>query len=227
VNGPERAGGLDRESEELVRRFHELYFTRAPQTWFNTFWLGTPVLKCPLDLWVYQEILFENRPDVIVETGTFHGGSAHFLASICEVLGNGRVITIDIPSGPELPPDPKHPPHDRLTYMSGSSVAPETVAAVRESIRPEEKVMVILDSAHNRDHVLQEMRAYSAVVAVGQYLIVEDTNVNGNPILPDHGPGPMEAVREFLAERDDFIADPSREKHLVTFNPGGFLKRVD
>jgi cephalosporin hydroxylase len=227
VNRSEFPGGVDQGSQEVVRRFHELYFGSSRRTWGNTFWLGTRALKCPLDLWVYQEIVFENRPDVIVETGTAQGGSAHFLACICEVTGNGRVITIDVLGGPESPAQSRHPPHDRLAYLTGSSVAPETLTAVTESIRPDEQAMVILDSAHHREHVLNEMRAYSPFVGVGQYLIVEDTNVNGNPVLPDCGPGPMEAVREFLAECDDFIVDASREKYFMTFNPGGFLRRVD
>ena len=86
--------------------------------------------------------------------------------------------------------------------------------------------MVILDSDHSRDHVLAELRAYAPMVTTAQYLIVEDTNVNGNPVLPEFGPGPMEALDAFLAENDDFEPDDEREKFLLTFNPRGYLRRV-
>jgi cephalosporin hydroxylase len=86
--------------------------------------------------------------------------------------------------------------------------------------------MAVLDSNHHKEHVLSELRAYSRIVTVGQYLIVEDTNLNGRPVLPEYGPGPHEAVQEFLAEDRRFEVDRSREKFMMTFNPGGFLKRV-
>jgi len=222
----EAGGSPNNDAEEVIRRFHHLYYTRPHDTWLNTYWLGIPVLKSPLDMWIYHEILFQNRPDVVVESGTYHGGSAHFLACICDLVGSGRVITIDLPSGPEVPKNPAHPVHDRLTYVSGSSVAEETLAEVAGSIRPGEQVMVILDSDHHKDHVLSELRAYAPMVSNGHYLIVEDTNINGNPVLAAYGPGPREAVEEFLGERDDFVVDSSREKYFLTFNPGGFLKRV-
>jgi cephalosporin hydroxylase len=91
---------------------------------------------------------------------------------------------------------------------------------------PEDRVLVILDSDHSRDHVLEEMRMYADLVTPDSYLIVEDTNVNGHPVFPEFGPGPMEAVDAFLAERSDFIIDRSREKLLMTFNPGGYLKKA-
>ena len=86
--------------------------------------------------------------------------------------------------------------------------------------------MVDLDSNHSKQHVLEEMRAYAPMITIGNYLIVEDTNINGHPVLPEFGPGPMEAVEEFLKENHDFVPDPSREKFLVTFNPGGYLRKV-
>jgi cephalosporin hydroxylase len=206
---------------DVVRDFHQLYYASRRRTWRNTRWLGTRVAKCPLDLWVYQEILFERRPGLVVETGTFHGGSALFLASMLDVIGSGRVVSID------LTPIPDRPAHPRIEYRTGSSVAPEVVAGVRESIRPGERVMVILDSDHSRDHVLAELHAYAPLVSPGDYLVVEDTNVNGNPVKPDFGPGPMEAVYEFLGGNDAFRVDDSREKFFMTFSPGGYLRRQE
>jgi cephalosporin hydroxylase len=156
-----------------------------------------------------------------VETGTYFGGSALFLASMLDLIGSGRVISIDTGW------DPNPPAHPRIEYRTGSSVAPEIVAGVREAVRPGEGVMVILDSDHFRDHVLAELHAYSPLVTPGDYLVVEDTNVNGNPVKPDFGPGPMEAVDEFLDGNDAFRVDDSREKFFMTFSPGGYLRRQE
>jgi cephalosporin hydroxylase len=213
----------DRSPEEIVRDFHRLYYESEKRTWSNTFWLGHPSAKCPLDLWIYQEILFERRPDLIVESGTYFGGTAHFLACMCDLIDNGRVITIDIR---ERQPH-RRPRHPRIEYRTGSSTAPEVVAGVREAVQPGERVMVILDSNHRKDHVLDELQAYSPLVTPGDYLIVEDTNVNGHPIAPDHGPGPMEAVEEFMAGNREFSVDESREKFFMTFNPRGYLRRTE
>jgi cephalosporin hydroxylase len=211
----------DGSQQEIVDRFHRLYYSDHKRTVANTFWRGVQAAKCPLDLWVYQEILCERRPDVIVETGTFMGGSAYFLASICDLLGAGRIITVDVKKRrPE-----RLPQHPRIDYRHGSSVEPDVVAAVRESIGPAESVMVVLDSDHRHHHVLAELQSYAPIVTPGNYLIVEDTNVNGHPITPDFGPGPMEAVDDFLAGTDEFEIDSAREKFYLTFNPRGYLRR--
>jgi cephalosporin hydroxylase len=212
--------------EEIVRRFHRMYYRLGTRTWANTRWLGVQTLKCPLDLWVYQEIIYETRPDVIIECGTAMGGSAHFFACLCDVMGyregpgSGRVITIDKEERAD------RPHHPRITYLTGSTLAPEIVETVRQSVRDEDRVMVVLDSDHTKDHVLAELRIYGPLVTLGNYLIVEDTNLNGHPVEREFGPGPMEAVEEFLASQDGFAVDSSREKFLLTFNPGGFLERV-
>jgi cephalosporin hydroxylase len=208
------------DSTERVNKFHILYYDCGERTWQNTFWLGVPALKCPLDLWTYQEIIYETRPDIIVECGTANGGGALFLASICDLVRNGRVITVDTKESNV------RPRHERITYLTGSTVDEETVGRIRRTITGADKVMVILDSDHTKDHVRKELRLYSDLVTVGNYLIVEDTNINGHPVLKSFGPGPMEAVQEFLAENEDFIIDKSREKFFMTFNPEGYLKRV-
>ena len=203
-----------------VQDFHRLYYDSRETTWANTRWLGVPAQKCPFDLWVYQEILHEVRPDLIVETGTAEGGSALFLASVCDLLRNGRVVTIDVWDKAD------RPRHERISYINGSSTDPAIVERVKKLVRRDDRVLVVLDSDHSKAHVLAELRAYAGLVAVGSYVIVEDTNVNGHPVLPDFGPGPREAVEDFLHGQSEFVVDRSREKLLMTFNPMGYLKRV-
>jgi cephalosporin hydroxylase len=205
--------------QTTVDAFHRLYYAQLERTWSQTYWMGTPVLKCPLDLWIYQEILHEVRPDLVVECGTYKGGSALFLAGICDLVGHGEVVTIDVD------PLSDRPSHPRLNYLTGSSVSPEILQEVVDRAGAG-TVLVILDSDHSCSHVLEELRSYRQVVTPGSYLIVEDTCVNGHPLLPDFGPGPMEAVEEFLRENPEYSTDASREKLYLTFNPRGFLRRA-
>jgi cephalosporin hydroxylase len=214
------AGYQARQPERIRSAFHILYHQLGDQTYNNTKWLGIETQKCPLDMWTFQEILFDTKPDVLVEAGTFLGGSAYYFASMFDLLRRGRVVTIDIENFKGKPV------HDRITYLLGSSTSDEIVSKVRSAIAPGEKVMVVLDSNHSRDHVRNELRLYSGMVSPGCYLIVEDTHFNGHPILPKWGPGPWEAVEEFLAANKNFERDRSRERFLLTFNPGGWLKRV-
>jgi cephalosporin hydroxylase len=214
------APGYATAQSDPVTEFHRQYYEKAEQTWCNTWWRGVQIWKCPLDLWIYQEIIAETRPDLIIETGTALGGSSLYLADICSMLGNGRVITVDTEWPERMHRDP------RITYIRRSSVDPATVSAIKNAIGPHDRVMVILDSEHNFSHVLAELRAYGPLVTPGSYLIAEDGNVNGHPVLRGFGPGPAEAVKTFLAEDSTFVEDSSREKFLLTFNPGGYLRRL-
>lgn len=177
------------------------------------------MLKCPLDLWVYQEIIHETRPDLIVETGTSRGGSALFLCDVLDAVGHGDVISVDVRefSG--------RPAHRRLTYRTASSIDPELVAWIGEQASGR-RTMVILDSDHSQAHVRAELEAYAPLVTPGCYLIVEDTNVNGHPVAREHGAGPLEAVLEFLDSNAAFVPDHGREKHFLTFNPHGYLEAL-
>jgi cephalosporin hydroxylase len=221
-----RIGELARKASMIalerraVRPFHRLFYASGTRTWSNTHWLGVAAQKCAFDLWVYQEILHELRPSVIVESGTANGGSALFLASICDLLGQGEVVTIDIVEQHE------RPPHERITYLTGSSTALEIVRSVERLIGGRTPVLVILDSNHERDHVLDELRLYAPLVSPGSYPIVEDSNINGHPVASDFGPGPAEAVERFLDETTDFEVDHSREKFFLTFNPNGYLRKL-
>ena len=202
----------------IQRGFHLLYYYSGKQTWGNTCWMSIPAWKCPLDLFIYQEIIFQTRPEVIIDTGTNYGGSSLFFSHMCELLGTGEVITIDLM-------DKTNVNHPRLTKVVGNSISGVVVDSVRSRVRCR-SCMVVLDSDHSMQHVSAELNIYSQFVGVGNYLIVEDTNMNGHPVERAYGPGPREAVNEFLRCHPNFVRDPSWEKHLLTFNPSGFLKRV-
>jgi cephalosporin hydroxylase len=218
-----KAAGGTTAAPGAVDEFHKLFYETAysgRDGWSHPRWMGVEALKCPFDLWIYQEILHELKPDVIVETGTARGGSALFLASVLDLLKTGQILSIDIVRRPEWPT------HPRVTYLTGSSTSPEILAEVQRRLAGASRVLVILDSDHKKDHVLEELRLYSPLVTKGSYVIVEDTNVNGRPVFPGFGPGPGEAVDEFLATNKSFVRDPSRERFFVTFNPGGYLHRI-
>jgi len=204
----------------VANAFHKLLYNSLEQTWRANQWLGTPIEKNPLDLWIFQEIIYQVKPDVIVEAGTWKGGSALYMANLLDLLHQGKLITIDIEE------QPNRPVHPRIQYLLGSSTAPEIVAIVKSGIGPKDKVMVVLDSDHRKEHVLKELLIYSKLVTKGSYLILEDTNVNGHPVYPEFGPGPMEALQEYLKDHSDLEIDKSRERLFVTFNPSGYLRKV-
>jgi cephalosporin hydroxylase len=210
----------DRQDRKTEERFARLYYD-DDATWRATYWQGIHTAKCPLDLWIFQEIIVETHPDLIIEAGTHMGGSALFLATLCDISGRGEVITIDVVDQPE------RPKHQRITYLSGSSTDPEIVEEVSRRAASAERVMVILDSDHTESHVFDELTLLGPLVTPGLYLIVEDTMVNGHPVLPDFGPGPGEAVDRYLAGGAPFVVDRSREKFHLTFNPGGYLRRTN
>jgi len=205
-----------------VEDFHKLFYETAyagREGWSQPKWLGVEALKCPFDLWIYQEILHELKPDWILETGTAQGGSALYLASVLDLLGTGQIVSVDIVK------NDARPAHPRLTYLTGSSTSPEILDDLRRRIAGASRVMVILDSDHKKDHVLEELRLYSPLVTKDSYLIVEDTNINGRPVFSGFGPGPGEAVDEFLKTHLEFERDATRERFFLTFNPGGYLRR--
>jgi len=205
---------LDRAA---VARAHDVFY--ASDAWTRASWLGTQALKNPLDLWVYQEIIAETRPELIVETGTWRGGSALYLASVCELVGEGEIVSIDI-----APLRDDYPRHPRITYLAGRS---STDPGVLEDVRARadgRRTLVILDSDHSQAYVEAELAAYAPLVPVGCYVVVEDSNIG--QIRKDLMPGPLQAIERFLAQTDEFEIDREREKFLITFNPSGYLRRV-
>jgi len=206
----------EKKPVDVVGEFHKKYYSSC--VWVtDTKWRGVSVQKSPNDLWVYQEIINEIKPELIIETGTCFGGGAFFLGDMCDFNGNGYVISIDTNN--------RNPPwHRRVKYINSSSIAPDLIESFTKLSN--KAVMVILDSDHSKDYVLKEMEAYAPLVTVGSYMIVEDSNVNGHPVCPDHGPGPMEAIWEFLSKHPEFVVDKSREKFLMTQNPNGYLRKI-
>lgn len=182
-------------------------------------YFGVETLKCPTDFWVYQEIISNHRPDVIIEIGNNCGGSTLALAHMLDVLGKGRVIGIDI-SHAKVPDTVKS--HPRITLIEDDAC--KCFGQVREMIKNDDRVLVIEDSSHTYENTLNVMRCYAELIKPGDYMIVEDSICHhGLPIGPV--PGPYEAIESFMDECDDFEVDRSKESFLITWNPKGYLRR--
>ena len=207
-----------------VDSFHKYYEKQKLRQ--NTKWLGIPCWKLPFDAFIIQDIIYETKPDYIIETGTAFGGSSLFYASLCDLMDHGSVVTIDIElKHDNYKSDVKKSVKDRIKYIGGGSTN-ELVFQEIFRIVDNSKNLVILDSWHSYDHVRKELEIYSKLVPVGSYLIVEDTHVSGHPIEWEWGKGPFEAVEDFLKENDNFEIDYDREVYSMTFNPSGYLRRV-
>ena len=209
--------------KDVSRKFQMVYYNSG--VWNTTKWLGIGSDQAPTDNWNMQELIVELRPDYIIETGTLYGGTTLFYADVLSYTNpQGKVITIDI--DPKVEEAAKVPLwKQRVELIVGSSVDPKITDHVAQEVLGK-KVLITLDSLHTREHVLKEMEIYSKLVTPGSYLVVQDTNINGNPVYPGFGPGPHEAVQEFLQTHDNFVVDSGREKFLLTFYPGGWLKRI-
>jgi cephalosporin hydroxylase len=206
----------------IARKFQAVYYNSL--VWTTTKWLGIASEQAPTDNWNMQQLIVELRPDYVIETGTLYGGTTLFYADVLSYVNpQGKVITIDVePKVEEASEVPLW--KQRVEMIAGSSVDPKVTDHVAQEVLGK-KVLVTLDSLHTREHVLKEMEIYSKLVSPGSYLVVQDTNINGNPVYPRSGPGPHEAVQEFLRTHDNFVVDRTRE-NLLTFYPGGWLKRL-
>jgi len=223
-------GTDDDTLRELARQWTRA--TWARELYLGNTWLGFPILQWPTDMLILQEIIFAQRPRVIVETGTYRGGSAIFYASLLRLLGEGKVVSVDIKIEDEVRRAIAASPFaDRIALVPGDSSSAEVVARVGEEVGAESRVLVVLDSDHSYAHVLAELRAYSRFVPVGGYLVAMDTICHDLWDLPRGAPewkedNPLRAVHDFLREHPEFEADRSREKLRVTYAPGGFLRRL-
>jgi len=186
----------------------------------RTSYFGVRAFKNPLDFWIYQEMICELKPDVIIEVGNHCGGSTLALAHLCDLLGKGTVIGLDISH--ELIPDMvrKHP---KITLIEADAC--QVFSQVKGFIDPDDEVLVIEDSSHTYENTLNVMRTYSPLIKPGGYMIVEDGNCH-HGIDMGPSPGPYEAIETFIEENQSFVIDRSREDFLITWNPKGFLKKV-
>lgn len=171
-------------------------------------------------MWIAQEIIYELKPDLIIETGTFKSGSAMFYCHLMDLMNHGRVITIDIEFREN------RPTHKRLRHILGSSTDFGVISEIEKECSGLNSVLVFLDSDHSKDHVFNEINSYKDFVTSGSYLVVEDTALHGNPIHPESSDDPMGAVEEFMKTPNGFMQDRSREKFLMTWHPKGFLKKL-
>jgi len=208
-------------------------------SYYNFSWFGRPILQLPEDLVRLQEVIYSLRPDVIVETGVYRGGSMVFHASLCQALGKGRVIGIDQRIAPaDREAIERHPLAPRITLIEGNSIAPEVVERVAARLRPSETVLVILDSCHERAHVRQELELYSRFVTSGSYIVATDGIMRDLADVPGGSPewvtdNPAAAARDFATGHPEFQqAQPPWPFHSgdlsgnVTYWPEGWLKRV-
>jgi len=188
--------------------------------WRGATWLGQPVPKAPGDLFAYQEMLSTVRPEWIIDVGTGPGGRALFLASICELLGHGRVVSID------AKPHEIRPEHARITYVDGEPSDRDIIEQVRQLVGSPAHALLIVGTRGGRPQVVKEFEAYQDLVPPGSYVVIEDTIVNGHPVWASFGPGPGEAAKKILRDHRDFAADTKLERYPPSFNAGGYLKRV-
>lgn len=203
---------------------------------YNFSWLGRPIIQYPQDIVAMQEIIWQVKPDLIVETGIAHGGTLVFYASMLELIGNknSQVLGIDIDIRQHNRVEiENHAMFGRITMLEGSSTEESVAEKVRNFAEGKKRILVALDSNHTHDHVLKELELYSPLVTPGSYLVVYDTVIEGMPeeVFPNRpwgrGNNPKTAVQEFLKTNDRFEVDQEIEsKLLLTVAPGGYLKCV-
>lgn len=203
---------------------------------YNFRWMGRPIIQFPQDMIAMQELIWNIQPDLIIETGVAHGGSALYYASLLELLGgDGYVLGVDIDIRAHNRTEiERHPMSKRLRLIQGSSIDPETVRQVAEHVRGKQRVLVVLDSNHTHEHVLAELQAYSPFVTRDSYLVVYDTLLEDMPEdlqASDRpwgrGNNPKTAVHQFLGENDRFEIDKRIvSKLLITVAPDGYLRCV-
>jgi cephalosporin hydroxylase len=231
--GRENAARMADDREIREKTFDWICATARYKYTYNFTWLGRPIIQFPQDILALQELIWEVKPELIIETGIAHGGSLIFYASMLELLGgSGRVLGIDIDIREHNRVEiEKHPLSRRITMLEGSSIAAETIEKVRSIAGGSGSVMVVLDSNHTHAHVLRELELYSQLVTKGSYLAVMDTIVEDMPddFFPERewgrGNSPKTAVWEFLKTNDRFEIDREVENRLlITVAPDGYLR---
>jgi len=237
------------EHADVLQKYHEIWYN-AEHTWVYTHFLGIGLMKCPNDLWIYQALMTNLRPMTVIETGTYSGGSALWFAFLMDMLriDGGRVFTVDIK-------DQRKNPlvlHPRITYLAGNSARPELVDAIKHTM-PKGPVLVCLDSDHSAEHVHNELELYAPLCKVGDWLVVEDTNIGWSdkvdhvPVAPggrcscgadwpdasskcpkDKGDqGARGGLIQYMDKHSgEWRQDILSERYLLTMHPGGWMQRI-
>jgi len=202
---------------------------------YNFSWMGRPIIQYPQDMIAMQELIWEVKPDLIIETGIAHGGSLIYYASLLELIDAGEVLGIDIDIREHNKKEiEKHPMFKRISMIQGPSTDTIVINEVREHAKNKQRILVCLDSNHTHEHVLKELELYSPFVSIGSYIVVFDTIIEDLPegYFPQQRPwgianNPRTAVKEFLKNTNNFIVDTSIDnKLLISVAPGGYLKRI-
>jgi len=195
-------------------------------------WLGIPIIQFPTDIVMMEELIWKVRPDFIVECGLAHGGSAVMFASICELIGKGQVIGVDVEIRQyNRAAIMSHPMSKRIELIEGSSIDHSVVAEIKRRVAGAETVLVVLDSNHSRDHVLKELNLYGEIVTPNSYMVAMDgaqalvwDTPNGKEEWKEDNP--LVAIHEFLKKNPNFQIDPHYTRMHITSSPDGFLRRL-
>jgi cephalosporin hydroxylase len=237
-NGESRLPFASKEGFELISKI----WLRA--TWdakyvYTFTWMGRPIIQLPDDLIRLQELIWQLKPDVIIETGVAHGGSLIFHASLLQIIGHGRVIGVDIEVRPHnRRAIEEHKLASTITLVEGSSIAPETIERVKSLVAPGDRVLVILDAKHTKDHVLTELAAYSPLVNVGSYILACDGIMELVEGAPRSGQdwswnNPRRAALQFVEQHPEFRLEEPKlpfcegvSAARVSYWPDSYIKRV-
>lgn len=225
---------MDLYCEDGLKLIASLWIKLATQyqLMYEPTWLGIPIIQLPTDIIVMQELIWKVRPDLIIDCGLAHGGSAILYASICELLGKGRVIGIDVEvRQANRVAIQSHPMSQRIEIVEGSSIDPSTVGLVTERVSGAKSVLVVLDSNHSYKHVLQELNSYHRMVTPGSYMVVMDGAQAHVWDIPRGKPEwrenhPLKAIHEFLRDHAEFQIDPYYTRMHITSCPDGYLRRL-
>lgn len=221
-------------NESLKNAAHQFNIeSNKVQYTYNFTWMGIPIIQFPQDMIAMQEIIWDLKPDLIIETGIAHGGSIIFYASILELIGKGEMLGIDIDiRAHNLVRINEHPMSKRIKMIQGSSVDVDIVNEVAKIAKDKSVVLVCLDSNHTHEHVLAELNLYQQFVTKGSYIVVFDTIIEDMPKGMydrswDQGNNAKTATWEFLKNNQSFVIDDGIDSKLLVSNvPQGFLKRI-